>query len=82
MKYIDGMTVEILTNTSDVIDRLGGTSEVAKLTGKAQSAVCNWRKRGAFPADTFLIIGQALQELSCSAPPLLWRISDPAEAAE
>jgi DNA-binding transcriptional regulator YdaS (Cro superfamily) len=39
--------------SSQIIDRLGGTSEVAKLFGIKPPSVCRWRKSGIPPAREF-----------------------------
>lgn len=71
---------ELLT-ASDVIDALGGTSKVARLTGRSMQAVSNWRERGAFPAETFLLLGDALGKAGRTAPASLWGMLAAAEAS-
>ena len=64
---------ELLT-ASEVIDALGGTAVVARLTGKTMGAVSNWRATGRLAPETFLILTAALAERALSAPPALWGI--------
>lgn len=73
------MTTPQLNTTDDVIDALGGTTEVAKLARRSQQAVSNWRSRlrGKFPAETYLILTQALKQKKLSAPLALWGIEEP-----
>jgi hypothetical protein len=70
--------MEPLQTTSEVIDALGGTAEVAKLTGRSMQAVSNWRGRGFFTASVYLTITEALARKSMSANPALWRTVPPA----
>ena len=62
---------------TDVIDALGGTAAVARLTDRKMQHVSNWRAAGRFPADTFLVIGVALTAIGKAAPPTLWGIKEP-----
>lgn len=64
--------VRELTTTAEVIDALGGVSEVAKLTGRSYGAAFNWRGFVRFPADTFVVMQAALKAIGCSAPISLW----------
>ncbi len=68
-----------LTSTSAVIDVLGGTGAVSRLTGKSLRAVSNWKRddRAKFPADTFLVMQSALTKKGLKATPLLWGIEPP-----
>lgn len=66
-----------IRSTEEIINRLGGTFEVARLTGSLPSAVSNWKTVGHFPPALFLVIGQALARLGYKAPPSLWRIQAP-----
>lgn len=61
-----------LVFTSPVIDALGGTSVVARLTGRGPSAVSNWRLRPRFPPNTYLAMSQALLVQGSFAPAWLW----------
>lgn len=66
---------EELLSTGDVMDALGGTSAVARLTGRKPQAACNWRRFTKFPANTYLVMRRALTERGKSAPPSLWGMS-------
>ena len=61
-----------LKTTSAIIDALGGTSQVAHLTGRRLTQVSNWRRMERFPANTFLTMAAALKAAGCAAPPALW----------
>jgi hypothetical protein len=78
--YIVASNMDTLRTTNDVIDALGGTKAVAVLTGKSPQSVTNYRLAPRFPADTFLIMRDALQRIGCDAPPSLWGIRELTEA--
>lgn len=68
--------IRALATVDQVIDALGGTSAVARLVGKWPSAISNWRVRGVMPADTLLVISNALKAIRKNAPPSLWDVAD------
>ena len=61
-----------LGTTKDVMDALGGTAEVAKLTGRTYNAAHNWRAFPRFPSNTYVAITRALDEKGIHAPASLW----------
>jgi hypothetical protein len=65
--------MEPLQTTSEVIQALGGTAKVAKLTGRSMQAVSNWKDRGFFTASVYLAITDALARENMCANPALWR---------
>lgn len=65
-----------LTNTSDVIDALGGLHPVAKLTGRKYNAAANWRGSTKFPSNTYLIMTAALRVEGYTAPASLWGMTE------
>lgn len=69
----------LLTTTADVIDALGGTEQVAALTGRKYNAVWMWRAAKNFPPDTFLILKHSLEAQGQAAPPSLWRMVEAAQ---
>ena len=62
---------EILESTSAVIDALGGTSAVARLTERQPTAVSNWRGT-TFPSNTYVVMQAALGRRGKAAPDRLW----------
>ncbi len=75
------MTVRELQTAGDVIDELGGTAATARLTGRKDQHVSNWRKAGKLPAKTFLVLKAELSVRGVDAPSMLWGIKDPMGAA-
>lgn len=67
--------MDTFSRTGPVIDALGGTAEVARITGRTPQAVSNWRKRATFPPDTFLVLNGALTLKAKTAPATLWGMS-------
>ena len=61
-----------LTSTTDIIDALGGTHAVARLTSASPNAVSNWRATGVFPSNTYLLLKQELLRYGITAPDDLW----------
>lgn len=68
-----------LSNTADVMEKLGGPGAVAKLTGRKYNAAQNWKGFETFPPDTFLVMTRALEALGYTARPALWRMTEAAE---
>lgn len=63
-----------LQTAGDVIDALGGTAATARLTGRRDQHVSNWRAAGKLPAKTFLILKGELKSRGLQAAPELWGI--------
>lgn len=61
-------------STSEVIEALGGSRAVTRLTGRGLEAVCNWRNRPGFPPNTYLAMTQALAAKGLFAPAWLWNM--------
>lgn len=72
--------MDTLSQTGTVIDALGGTAAVARITGRSPQAVSNWRARSTFPSDTFLVLSSALTMAGQHAPTTLWGMSHPSPA--
>jgi len=67
------MSKRALTSTNQVLEALGGNAAVAALTGRWPGAVSNWRSLEHFPANTYVIMRDALLALGHEAPPdWLW----------
>lgn len=71
------MTARDLQTAGDVIDALGGTAATARLTGRKDQHVSNWRASGKLPAKTFLILKQELKARGLAAPSKIWGIEQP-----
>lgn len=61
-----------LRTTSTIIDALGGNAAVSELTKTSVNGVSNWRASGQFPADTYLLIKNAIKAIDVEAPDYLW----------
>lgn len=76
--------LRMLETTDAVIEALG-VERIRELTGrKSASAVFNWKENGfvgKFPADTFVVLTEALEREGFTAPPALWGMV-PSHAAE
>lgn len=66
-----------LATTIEVIDWLGGNKNVAGLLGTTEKAVGNWRYSGKFPAHTFIVLAEELDETGAMAPISLWAMTEP-----
>lgn len=69
-----------LQTAGDVIDALGGTAATARLTGRKDQHVSNWRRAGRLPPKTFLVLKTELKTRDLRASPSLWGIDDPERA--
>lgn len=67
----------ILSTASEVIDALGGTAVVARLTKRSQQSVTNWRANGRIAPGVFLIMREALEQKGLQASPSIWGITEP-----
>lgn len=72
----------MLETVDDVIAVLGKNSGVQALTGDNPSTVSMWRKAGKFPANTYVVLTDALLAIGKTAPDSLWGMKVPAEAAQ
>lgn len=70
-----------LRTAEQVIEALGGPAATARLTGRKDQHVWNWKRDGRLPAKTFLIVSQELQSRGLTAPPALFGIDEPERAA-
>lgn len=69
-----------LTSASAVIDALGGTGAVARISSRREQAVANWRTRG-LPPETYVVLTAELEKIGKTAPASLWRMVEPERAA-
>lgn len=75
--YIVRNMVQEIDTVAEAIKVLGGTTAVAKMTGRGLQAVSNWKNNGWFPSATFLILSAELERAGYRARPSLWRIEEP-----
>lgn len=66
-----------LHTTSEVMEVLGGTREIAKLTGAKYRAAFNWWSQSTFPSNTYVAMIAALEGHKCTASPKLWGMKEP-----
>ena len=67
------MTIARLDSVDAVIEALGGTAAVSRLTGKKPTTIWNWRRRHQrFPAKTRDLLQSELATMGMSAPGRLW----------
>lgn len=72
-----GLMLEVLETVEDVIEALGGTAAMARLTGSRMTAVSNWRRQyNRFPARTYTHILAELEKVGKTAPASLWGMID------
>lgn len=72
--------VRELQTAGDVISEFGGGAKTARLLGKTDQVVSNWKRAGRLPAYTFPAISRLLEERGCKAPLSVWGIVEPDEA--
>ena len=68
-----------IKSVTEIIDLLGGNTEVGKLTASTPMAVSNWRRFDRFPASTYLVIKSELRRRRHSAPDHLWSMRQPVD---
>ena len=61
-----------LQTPREVMAALGGFQVVAELTGRSYHAAENWNRAEKFPANTFIVMQQALNKRGLKAPISLW----------
>lgn len=66
----------MLTDTRQVIKALGGLKAVMELTGRNYNAAWHWTRKPTFPANTFVVMQQALAQQGKKAPASLWSQHD------
>lgn len=73
----------MLNSVEAVIDNLGGTTAAAGIAGVGPSAVSNWKTRGKFPSEMFLLFSEAVARNGSTVDPALFSFREPvAESAE
>lgn len=75
------MDAQPVVSAKAVINALGGTAAVAKLTGAPQQAVTNWKRRNKLPATTVMVLRTELQRIGIDAPLALWGVTAPVRAS-
>lgn len=76
------MDLEMLETVDDVFAALGKNPGVQALTGDKPSTVSMWRTAGKFPANTYVVLTEALRAIGKTAPDSLWKMKAPAEASQ
>lgn len=66
-----------LLTAGTVIEALGGTTAVARLTGRSVSQISNMKGAGKFAPALFLVMTTALAANGATAPASLWRQVEP-----
>lgn len=64
-----------LKSARAIITAIGGNGPVAELTGRKTQHITNWKTEGRLPANTYLILTEALAERGYRASPELWGIT-------
>lgn len=64
-----------LSTAARIVDVLGGNGPVASLTGRKTQHVTNWKTAGTLPANTYLVLKDALARKGYTASPKLWGIT-------
>jgi hypothetical protein len=67
----------VLGTAGAVIDALGGTFAVARLTAKTPQEISNARRRGRLPPSTILVLREVLVARNIYAPASLWGAIEP-----
>lgn len=65
-----------LTTYDDIIKKLGGVPDVARLTKRNTQAVWNWRARGFFPTVLYFVMTEELERRGYTAVRWLWRFEE------
>jgi hypothetical protein len=74
--------LRVAKTVEQVIETLGGAAATASITKRTVQAVSNWKSANRLPSWSYLTLSKKLAEHGCKAPPSLWGIKEPAEAAE
>lgn len=61
-----------LTTVDEVVEALGGATEVARFTKRTLPAVGNWKRFGRFPSTLYFVMRDRLKSRRCIAPRTLW----------
>jgi DNA-binding transcriptional regulator YdaS (Cro superfamily) len=70
-----------ITSVAEVVDVLGGPHAASRLLGTSPQVISNWKRRRSLPPDRYLVMLAALNARGLTAPPSLWGIAEPNEAA-
>lgn len=71
-----------LRTVDQVVDALGGLSEVCKITDANLKQAWHWHGRaGQFPANTYVALQRALRRRGYEAPARLWNMKGLDKAA-
>lgn len=64
--------LEPLETAEQVFEALGGNKGLETLTGSKPNTVSMWKKAGGFPANSYIMIMDALRAVGKTAPASLW----------
>lgn len=64
-------------STRQIMDALGGTREVARITSRKVSAASMWRSLGKFPPNTYLVLKAAMDAKGIAVDPTLFGMRQP-----
>lgn len=74
--------LQYLSTFDEVHETLGGTSAIARLTGKHPASISNAKRRGFYPRDAYAVMRAELERLGFWAPASLWRQVEPQQNSE
>lgn len=73
------MDPQHIDTIADVFAALGGNRGLEEITGSKANTISMWKKDG-FPANTYLVLIEALHKRNKTAPASLWGMKMPSEA--
>jgi hypothetical protein len=75
--------LSVVDTIDDVLAELGGPAKAAELAGVTPPAASNWKSRGRFPSDLYLLFCAELSRTGKTPDPVLFGLKSPApEPAE
>ena len=71
------MRIITIRTVNGVIKHLGGPKGMAAILGVSNKAVSKWKERNRFPAETFLVIQEALAKSERRGHLDIWQMTRP-----